>query len=152
MCWLELFLASAISCFILFSYFRNFRHSYFIISGLFIFVHFRIIPSYFRFVSQSIIAGYSSLPETYPKVSIFWYSIISGNLCHSYFINSGLLCISQKFVLHPIRVPIHHFYMVSGFYISSFSKLPSFIYSFPNYIVVLPSWSFGDNLIQAYFL
>ena len=67
----------------------NSRHSYFIISGLFIFVHFRIIPSCYQFASRSIISGYSITSGNISEVFCLLCSVISGTFRHSYYIISG---------------------------------------------------------------
>ena len=87
---------SEASCFFLFSYVRKF--SSFIVHHFRI-IHIRAFPnnsSCFRFASQPIISGYSISSGNMSESFYFLCSIISENFRHSYFMISGLLCISEK--------------------------------------------------------
>ena len=125
-----------------------------IISGLFIFVHFRINPSCFRFASQSIISGYSSLPETCPKVSVLYvpsFQEISVIHISSYPGDCAFRKIPSCFQF------VAQFISSVCFMFRHVRKFPSFIFyfiisgSFPDYTAVLPFWPSEYNLIQACF-
>ena len=113
MCCLELFPDVRSFLFFLFSYFRKFSSSIVHHFRLFIFVHFRIIPSCCRFASQLFFSGYSITSGNMSEGFYFSCSIILANFRHSYFILCGLLCISEKIRLASSSCPNPSFPHVS---------------------------------------
>ena len=112
---------------------------------LFIFVHFRIIPSCFRFASQLIFSGYSITSGNMSEGFYFSFSIISGNFRHSYFIICGLLCISEKIRLASNSCPNPSFPHV----FCCFFNVPSF----PEISVIHIHFRFISGLFRrSYFI